>query len=81
VPIAAQAGAKAALIGHSERRHVFGESDADTQKKVAAVLAGGLVPILCVGEKLAEREAGRPSRSTASWRARWEPWTAPRSPA
>jgi triosephosphate isomerase len=59
VPMAAQAGAKAALIGHSERRHVFGESDADTQKKVAAVLAGGLVPILCVGEKLAEREAGQ----------------------
>jgi triosephosphate isomerase len=57
--MAAQAGAKAALIGHSERRHVFGETDADTQKKVAAVLAGGLVPILCVGEKLAEREAGQ----------------------
>ncbi len=59
VPIAAQAGAKAALIGHSERRHVFGETDADTRKKVAAVLAGGLVPMLCVGEKLAEREAGQ----------------------
>ena len=59
VPLAAQAGAKAALVGHSERRHVFGETDADTRKKVAAVLAGGLVPILCVGEKLAEREAGQ----------------------
>lgn len=58
VPIAAQAGARAALVGHSERRHIFGETDADTRHKVAAVLAGGLTPILCVGEKLAEREAG-----------------------
>jgi len=58
-PLAAQAGAKAALIGHSERRHVFGETDEDTRKKVAAVLAASLVPILCVGETLAEREAGQ----------------------
>jgi len=57
VPLAAQAGAKAALVGHSERRHVFGETDEDTRKKVAAILAAGLVPVLCVGEKLAEREA------------------------
>jgi triosephosphate isomerase len=56
-PLAAQAGAKAALVGHSERRHIFGETDEDTRKKVAAVLATGLVPILCVGEKLVEREA------------------------
>jgi triosephosphate isomerase len=59
VPLAAQAGATAALVGHSERRHVFGETDADTQKKVAAVLAASLVPILCVGETLAEREEGK----------------------
>ncbi|HSD30846.1 MAG TPA: triose-phosphate isomerase [Gemmatimonadales bacterium] len=58
VPLAAQAGARAALIGHSERRHVFGESDADTARKVRAVQEGGLVPVLCVGEKLAERESG-----------------------
>jgi triosephosphate isomerase (TIM) len=58
-PLAAQAGARTALIGHSERRHVFGESDADTQKKVAAVTAAGLVPVLCVGELLAERDAGK----------------------
>ena len=57
-PLAAQAGASAALIGHSERRHVFHESDADTAKKVRAVLAAGLIPVLCVGELLAEREAG-----------------------
>ena len=58
-PLAAQTGAAAALIGHSERRHVFGESDADTRKKVAAVGAAGLVPVLCVGELLAERDAGQ----------------------
>lgn len=57
-PLAAQAGATAALIGHSERRHVFNESDADTARKVRAVLSAGLIPVLCVGEKLAEREAG-----------------------
>jgi triosephosphate isomerase len=59
VAMAAQAGARAALVGHSERRHVFGETDAETGRKVHAVLAGGLVPVLCVGETLAEREAGR----------------------
>jgi len=58
VSLAAEAGARAALVGHSERRHVFGETDADTARKVRAVLAGGLVPVLCVGETLAQREAG-----------------------
>lgn len=58
-PLAAQAGARATLVGHSERRHVFGETDAETGKKVAAALAAGLHPMLCVGEKLAEREAGK----------------------
>jgi triosephosphate isomerase len=58
-PLAAQAGAKAVLVGHSERRHLFGETDEDTRKKVAAVLAADLVPILCVGETLAERDAGQ----------------------
>ncbi len=57
VPLAAQAGAKSALVGHSERRHVFGESDAETARKVRAALGGELVPVLCVGETLAEREA------------------------
>ncbi|MDX2058909.1 MAG: triose-phosphate isomerase [Gemmatimonadales bacterium] len=57
VPLAAAAGATVALVGHSERRHVFGESDADTARKVAAAANGGLVPLLCVGETLAEREA------------------------
>jgi triosephosphate isomerase len=58
-PLAVQAGARAALIGHSERRHVFGETDDDTRRKVAAAFAAGLVPVLCVGETLAEREAGQ----------------------
>ena len=56
-PLAVQAGARAVLIGHSERRHVFGETDEETGKKVAAALAGELLPVLCVGETLAQREA------------------------
>ncbi len=58
VPLAQGAGAKGALVGHSERRHVFGETDAETGKKVKAILAAGLTPMLCVGEKLEQREAG-----------------------
>ena len=56
--LAFQAGARATLVGHSERRHVFGETDEDTRRKVAAAVAAGLVPMLCVGETLAERDAG-----------------------
>jgi triosephosphate isomerase len=58
VAMAAEAGATAALVGHSERRHVFGETDGETAKKVGALLEHGLVPVLCVGEKLEERDAG-----------------------
>lgn len=58
VALARGAGAGAALIGHSERRHVFGETDAETALKVRAVLDGGLLAILCVGETLDQREAG-----------------------
>ena len=47
------------LCGHSERRHVIGESDELINKKVAAAIAGGLLPILCVGELLEEREASQ----------------------
>ena len=59
VAMAREAGATTALVGHSERRHVFGETDAETGRKVSALLAGGLTPVLCVGEKLAERDAGQ----------------------
>lgn len=57
-PIARDAGATIALIGHSERRHVFGETEPETAKKVAAAVRAGLTPMLCVGEKLEERERG-----------------------
>jgi triosephosphate isomerase len=46
------------IVGHSERRQHFGETDDDVNKKVAAVLGAGMTPILCVGETLEEREAG-----------------------
>jgi triosephosphate isomerase len=53
------AGATMVIVGHSERRHLFGESDEMVAKKLAASLRDGLAPILCVGETLEEREAGR----------------------
>jgi triosephosphate isomerase (TIM) len=56
--MARDAGAHLALVGHSERRHVFGETDAETAKKVKAAVRAGLTPILCVGEKLEQRESG-----------------------
>jgi triosephosphate isomerase (TIM) len=57
-PMARDAGAHFTLIGHSERRHVFGETDDETAKKMAAAARSRLFPILCVGEKLDERERG-----------------------
>jgi triosephosphate isomerase len=53
------AGASHALIGHSERRHLFGETDEEVGKKVVAVLEAELIPVVCVGERLEERKAGR----------------------
>ncbi len=55
--LARGAGATTALVGHSERRHVFGETESETAKKVRALLEAGMIPVLCVGEKLEEREA------------------------
>ena len=53
------AGCSHVILGHSERRHGHGESDAEIRAKVAAAWRAGLVAILCVGETRAEREAGR----------------------
>ncbi|MGQ0764940.1 MAG: triose-phosphate isomerase [Gemmatimonadota bacterium] len=56
--MARDAGAGFVLVGHSERRHVFGETDDETARKSGAAVRAGLVPMLCVGEKLDEREGG-----------------------
>ena len=58
VLMARDAGARVVLVGHSERRHVFGETDEETAKKCALVAQSRLIPMLCVGETLAERESG-----------------------
>jgi triosephosphate isomerase len=58
-------GCRYALVGHSERRQLYGESDAQVAAKFAAARKAGLIPILCVGETLAEREAGRTEQVVA----------------
>lgn len=55
-----------AIIGHSERRHVIGETDELINKKVTAAIAGGILPIFCVGELLAEREGGKTNQVVAN---------------
>lgn len=52
-------GVNHVILGHSERREYFGETDAFINEKVKAALAHGITPILCVGEKLEERESGK----------------------
>jgi len=54
-----QAGCTYAIVGHSERRHVFGENDDTVHAKVGACWRSGLLPILCVGETIAQRQAGQ----------------------
>ena len=57
-PLAHAAGARHVLVGHSERRHLFGETDEETAKKISSAFRAGLTPTLCVGETLTQREAG-----------------------
>jgi len=54
----AEFGCRYAIVGHSERRTLYGETDATVAAKAVAAMAAGLTPIVCVGETLAEREAG-----------------------
>jgi triosephosphate isomerase len=61
-PMLAELGVHGVILGHSERRELFGESDRALAQKVPAALAHGLIPILCVGETEEEREAGETER-------------------
>jgi triosephosphate isomerase len=61
-PMLRELGVGAVVLGHSERRQLFGETDAALQRKVPAALDAGLLPILCVGETEEEREAGQMQR-------------------
>jgi triosephosphate isomerase (TIM) len=61
-----EVGCEYVLCGHSERRHVIGEKDELINKKVVAVLAGGLLPILCVGELLEERKGNKTEQVVTS---------------
>jgi triosephosphate isomerase (TIM) len=54
----AEAGCRYVIIGHSERRQLFGETDASVNKKIQAALGASLIPVVCVGETLQERESG-----------------------
>jgi triosephosphate isomerase len=58
-PMLKEAGCSWVILGHSERRQFFGETDEGVNKKIAAVVKAGLLPIVCIGETLAEREGGR----------------------
>jgi triosephosphate isomerase len=58
-PMLKEAGADYVIIGHSERRRYFGETDQTVNKRLLAALAHGLIPIVCIGETLEEREANK----------------------
>ncbi len=77
----AEAGCRFVILGHSERRHVFGETDERIGRKVAAAREAGLVPLLCVGETESERESDRTAPviegQLRRGLARWSPKSAP----
>lgn len=54
-----EAGAKYSIVGHSERRHIYGETSEQVNRKAINCLANGLTPVICVGETLEERDAGK----------------------
>ncbi|MDQ3792107.1 MAG: triose-phosphate isomerase, partial [Actinomycetota bacterium] len=58
VPMLQDAGARAAIVGHSERREIFGEDDEMVARKTARAVEAGLLPVVCVGETKEERDAG-----------------------
>jgi len=58
VPMLAKLDVVYVIVGHSERRELLGETDAEVRRKLESVLAGGMTPIVCVGETLEERESG-----------------------
>jgi len=62
----ADLGASYVIIGHSERRELFGENDADVNKKAKAIFDNGMLPIICVGETLEQKEAGQTNDHVAS---------------
>ena len=83
-----EAGAVLVILGHSERRSGYGETDARVAAKVEAALRAGLEPIICVGETLAERDAGRAVAVVStqvrgslprSWAGVHSPWPTSRS--
>ncbi len=74
------AGADFVLVGHSERRAIFGESDEFINKKVKSALEHGITPVLCIGETLEEREGGKlesvlKTQLTEAFKAEKNAWT------
>ncbi len=65
IPMVMETGARVVLAGHSERRHLFGETDEQVARKVAAAVRAEVTALFCVGETLAERESGRTEQVVA----------------
>jgi triosephosphate isomerase len=65
IPMVVETGARMVLVGHSERRHLFGETDEQVARKTAAAVKADITALVCVGETLAERESGRTGQVVA----------------